>query len=67
MKWSDNDDNWRDYAEAHPAQVERIREAGRRSDPKRHPAQAPAKEPGTDTPYGRTHPDYPGWYEDDIP
>lgn len=37
MKWSDNDDNWRDWAEAHPAQVERIKEAGRQSG--EHPAQ----------------------------
>jgi predicted Zn-dependent protease len=46
MKWSDNDDNWRDYAEAHPAQVERIKEAGRRSDPKKpHSAQPANQEP----------------------
>lgn len=44
MKWSDNDDNWRDYAEAHPAQAERIRAISRR-DRKPDPAQAPAKEP----------------------
>ncbi|OHC93784.1 MAG: hypothetical protein A2792_01130 [Sphingomonadales bacterium RIFCSPHIGHO2_01_FULL_65_20] len=70
MKWSDNDDNWRDYAEAHPAQAERIRAISRRDRERgreTHPPQAAETEPGTDTPYGRTHPDYPGWYEDDIP
>lgn len=43
---SNNDDNWRDYAEAHPAQAERMRAISRRDrDRKPHPAQAPAKEP----------------------